>query len=66
MMPQHNLAKADEVAAYLGTSTNQLNRLRYEGHGPQFVKLGHSVRYRWEDVHNWVNGNLRTSSAGTR
>lgn len=62
--PQPGLAKADEVAAYLGTSANQLNRLRYEGQGPAFVKLGRSVRYRWPDVHAWVDANVKTSSAG--
>lgn len=64
--PRTGLAKATEVAEFLNTSTNQLTRLRYEGNGPQYVKLGHSVRYRWEDVHAWVTDNLRTSSAGTR
>ena len=64
--PQNNLAKASEVAEYVNTSTNQLTRLRYEGCGPQFVKLGHSVRYRWQDVHSWVDQSVRTSSAGTR
>ncbi len=60
------LAKASEVAKFLNTSTNQLTRLRYEGSGPQFVKLGRSVRYRWQDVYRWVDGNVHTSSAGLR
>jgi excisionase family DNA binding protein len=59
------LATAREVADYLRTTSNQLNRLRYEGHGPRYVKLGRSVRYRWDDVHAWVEDNLRTASAGS-
>lgn len=59
------LATAREVADYLRTTTNQLNRLRYEGQGPRYIKLGRSVRYRWDDVHSWVDANVRTSSAGS-
>ncbi len=58
------LAKASDVADYLQTSTHQLARLRFEGQGPPYVKLGRSVRYRWEDVHLWVNGNLRAVGGG--
>ncbi|OBB07092.1 hypothetical protein A5668_01380 [Mycolicibacterium fortuitum] len=58
------LATAREVAKYLRTSTNQLSRLRYEGYGPKFVKLGRSVRYRWTDVDAWVAVNVHTTSAG--
>lgn len=58
------LAKASEVAEYLKTTSNQLARLRFLGDGPAYVKLGRSVRYRWEDVDNWVNGNLQTVGGG--
>lgn len=58
------LAKAPEVATFLNTTPNQLSRLRYEGHGPKFVKLGRSVRYRWEDVHAWIEENVQASTAG--
>lgn len=54
------LAKATEVAEYLNTSPSQLGRLRFEGQGPDYVKLGRSVRYRWEDVHRWVEANVQT------
>jgi hypothetical protein len=36
------LATAHEVAEFLGTTPNQLARLRYEGYGPDYVKLGRS------------------------
>ncbi|GAA2811252.1 helix-turn-helix transcriptional regulator [Mycolicibacterium pallens] len=57
--PDVGLAKADEVAAFLRTTQNQLARLRYEGHGPQYIKLGRSIRYRWKDVQAWVDGNVQ-------
>lgn len=58
------LAKASEVAVYLSTSTNQLARLRFEGRGPAYVKLGRSVRYRWDDVHKWVDDNVQCVKGG--
>lgn len=61
--PRTGLAKAQEVAEYLRTTPNQLNRLRFEGRGPQFVRLGRSIRYRWEDVHRWVDESVHTTSA---
>lgn len=48
------LVKTAQVAEFLGTTSNQLIRLRFEGKGPKFVRLGRSVRYRWSDVDAWV------------
>jgi hypothetical protein len=64
--PCTGLAKASEIAAYLLTTPNQLSRLRFEGHGPNYVKLGRSVRYRWEDVHSWVEANVQATVVGTK
>lgn len=64
--PCTGLAKAPQVAAYLLTTPNQLARLRFEGHGPKYVKLGRSVRYRWEDVHSWVEANVRATVQGPK
>lgn len=49
------LVKTAQVAEYLGTTVNQLMRLRFEGKGPKYVRLGRSIRYRWADVDSWVN-----------
>lgn len=54
-----------DVAAYLDVTTNRLNKLRYEGTGPTFVKIGRTVRYRWSDVDAWVTANEHTMSAGS-
>lgn len=58
-IPVTGLATAKEVAEYLRTSENQLSRLRYEGYGPQFIKLGRAVRYRWADVVAWVDASVQ-------
>lgn len=57
--PATGLATAKEVAEFLRTSENQLSRLRYEGHGPQFIKLGRSVRYRWDDIQAWIADSMQ-------
>lgn len=57
--PRTGIEKSQGIARHLKTTPNQLARWRYEGFGPPYVKLGRSVRYRWEDVHRWVESNLR-------
>lgn len=61
--PCTGLATAKEVAEFLRTTETQLSRLRYEGHGPQFIKLGRSVRYRWEDVQAWIAASVQGGGA---
>ncbi|WP_138841341.1 helix-turn-helix transcriptional regulator [Rhodococcus pyridinivorans] len=58
-MPESPLATADEVAAYLRTTTMKLAQDRYRGVGPKFVKPSpRRVLYRWEDVYAYVEANL--------
>ena len=58
-----SLVKPVEVAEYLDTTTANLAQMRYRGTGPKFVKLGHrAIRYRWEDVHAWIEANTLTQS----
>lgn len=56
--PRIGLAKATDVARFLGTAPKLLAQWRYEGRGPQYVKVGRLVRYRWDDVQAWVDANL--------
>jgi predicted DNA-binding transcriptional regulator AlpA len=50
------------LATYLGKSTAWCERARWAGDGPRFVKLGRHVRYRADDVLEWVESNARTCS----
>jgi hypothetical protein len=61
-VPRIGIALPFQVAAYLETNTNRLARLRSEGRGPVFTRIGRSIRYRWEDVHAFVEGNLQAAS----
>lgn len=54
MSQRPSLATPKEVATFLGKSWGTLQNWRYLGIGPKFVKVGHDVRYRWEDVDEWL------------
>ena len=57
------LATADEVAAMLGVSTRTVWRLLSSGQLVEPVRLGGSVRWRLDEVRQWINnGCVRESS----
>lgn len=43
-----------EVSDYLGIPTATLANWRYQGRGPEFLRVGRHVRYRPSDVMTWV------------
>ena len=49
-----------QLAAYLGKKEGWAERARWEGKGPVFIKLGRHVRYKAEDVFDWIEENART------
>ena len=49
-----------QLAAYLGNKEGWAERARWEGKGPVFIKLGRHVRYKAEDVFDWIEENART------
>ncbi|KUI43874.1 hypothetical protein AU198_25465 [Mycobacterium sp. GA-1199] len=56
------LGTSKEVAKVVRTTEAHLARLRHEGRGPDYIKLGRSVRYRWEDVERWIAENTVNTS----
>jgi predicted DNA-binding transcriptional regulator AlpA len=54
------LRTEQEVADRLRKSLSWLQHLRMTGEGPQYLKLGHNVRYRDEDVDAWLAKQVRT------
>lgn len=57
-------ALLDSVAAgtYLGVSPKTLVDWRCRGRGPRYVKLGSSVRYRRQDLDDFVARRVRESA----
>lgn len=51
------------AAQYLGLSKSNVEKLRHFGGGPLYLKLGHLVRYRVEDLDAWMNDRLISSTS---
>ena len=52
-----------QAATYLGLAVSTLNKWRCHGGGPVFIKLGRAVRYRQEDLDQFVmDGRSRSTS----
>lgn len=55
----HEIDTTENTAKYLEVSQSYLRQARVKGTGPAFTKLGRSVRYRRQDVDQWVLSNKR-------
>jgi len=49
------LMTSKEVAEYLRISESLINSYRADGIGPVYIKMGKLVRYRLEDVEEWMS-----------
>ena len=49
------LITADQLASMLQISTRTVWRLKSAGQLPKPVEVGGSVRWRAEEIHNWIN-----------
>lgn len=52
-----------QAARILRLSVRTLERHRVAGTGPRYVRLGHLIRYRENDLKEWIESNLRNSSS---
>lgn len=52
------LLRTPEAAAYTGMSVSSLTKFRCLGKGPRFVRLSGAVRYRPQDLDDWMNGGI--------
>ncbi len=48
------LMNTKQLAEYLGIAVSTILQYRADGTGPQYIKLGHLVRYRQSDVDAWL------------
>lgn len=60
------LLTATQVAVEYQKSEGSLANMRSAGIGPEFVKVGRSVRYRRSAVEAWVAACTETSATGRR
>jgi excisionase family DNA binding protein len=57
------LATPAEVAQVLGIPEHTLAQWRSKGKGPDYIKVGRHVRYRWSDVSTWLDTQSQTPGA---
>ena len=55
--------RTKQAARYLDKGHRSLDRMRTEGGGPPYYKLGYSVRYRREDLDEWARSRRRLSTS---
>lgn len=53
-----------QAATYLGLAVSTLNKWRCHGGGPEFLKLGRSVRYLQSDLDAFLEARRVASTAG--
>jgi predicted DNA-binding transcriptional regulator AlpA len=51
---REKLLSTKELAEYLGITEWTLAHYRMDGTGPEYIKLGHVVRYKINDVEKWL------------
>lgn len=57
------LIDTTKAAEYLGVSEGFMRKMRANGNGPKFVKIGKSIRYDQWDLENFVETLNRFSSS---
>jgi predicted DNA-binding transcriptional regulator AlpA len=55
----------EQAAQYCGVSVSFLNRARFTGDGPIFLKIGRRVAYRRDDLDIWLTSCRRSSTSQT-
>ncbi len=64
--PRIPLATPREYCDHVGITLSQAAQMRYLGTGPEFIKIGRRVRYRWEAIEVWLEERTRKSTGDDR
>ena len=57
------LLSEPQLAEMLNLSISWVQRARFTGEGPPFIKIKHAVRYRKVDVERWIEERIQTSTS---
>ncbi|WP_373875211.1 helix-turn-helix transcriptional regulator [Methylorubrum podarium] len=60
---ENRLLTTQESANYVGLGVHRLEKLRISGGGPEFIKLGRSVRYERAALDAWIAASRRRSTS---
>ena len=61
--PTPHVQDTPDAAAYCGVSTRYFEKLRGEGGGPRFCKLGRRTVYLTSELDRWLLSRLRSSTS---
>ncbi len=59
-----NMLDDVQAARMLGLSPQTLRNWRTQRKGPRYIKLGRAIRYRPEDLENYIKGRIIEPEAG--
>ncbi len=62
-MTPKSLMNEHECAIYRSCSVSTIQKERVRGDGPPYIKMGRLVRYRPEDVDQWLAARLTYSTS---
>ena len=62
---EDRLLRPRDAANLLGLSESTLAKLRLTGGGPEYLKLGRSIRYARKSVDSWIAARARRSTSDT-
>jgi predicted DNA-binding transcriptional regulator AlpA len=57
------MLRTPDAAAYCGSSASTFEKLRLNGGGPRYVKIGRRVVYDPDDLDAWLAANRRRSTS---
>ena len=63
MIDERTLLNTEQTAQRLGLSPRTLERYRVTGEGPEYLKMGHAVRYTASALKRWLKGCKRRSTS---
>jgi hypothetical protein len=55
--------RPEAAAGFLSLTTQRLAKMRLQGDGPQFCKIGRSILYRRADLESWLAAHSRVSTS---
>lgn len=56
------LMDSTPVSKWLDISPNALAKMRMDGTGPAFIKIGSRIKYHPDDVAEWIASNRHTTT----
>lgn len=62
-MSEISYVTTTEAAHFLRLSRRTLEKMRLDGRGPIYRKMGRSVRYAVDDLTEWANNGARRSTS---